>query len=145
MTKPQLTNRFNLECSVILAVPFGALVMLASLLLEHDDLWRAAMIHDSCFCHGAFTQRLTSTSLAAFGKRQHFKLHRCADLVFQRRYADSRVLFHLKLFAASSNYCKRHFDSSPSQRAPRAIAKSSIIKLRRSASQSRRSRRVVPI
>src|SRR6267143_2499970 len=108
-----LSNRFNFQGRESLTVTFGALVMLASLLLEHDYLCSATVFDDGRGHLDSFDRRSAHAGFLVVVCSQHFKFYRGANFLLQGRNAHRGALFDAKLFSTCSNDCERHSLSTP--------------------------------
>src|SRR5215207_9848925 len=83
-----LPNRVNLDRRVVLPVPLSALVLLAALLLEDDDLRAAAVVYDRARHLRAFDRgRADLNPVAAAADDERFEFHGVARLRVERRHA----------------------------------------------------------
>src|SRR5882724_6084500 len=121
-----LSNRFYFQGRESLTVTFGALVMLAPLLLEHDYLCSPTMIDDGRSHLDSFDRRSAHAGLLVVGCGQHFKLYRGANSLLQGRNAQRGALFDAKLFSTCSNDCERHNLSAPVSE-PKSPPKSRVL------------------
>src|SRR5260370_4466261 len=104
-----LSYRFNLQSRVTLPMSLGALIMLAPLFLEHDDLWGATVIHNRGCNFGPINQRIAKSRFFIVRGGQRFEVDRGPDFLFEQRDAYGRTRFHPKLLSASSNNCRSHY------------------------------------
>src|SRR6201989_172444 len=106
----KLSNRVNLDRRVVLPVPLRALVLLAALPLEDDDLRAAAVVYDRAGHLRALNRRRAYTDArVAAADDERFKLDRVARLRVERRHANGAAIFDAELFAAGAYDCVSHF------------------------------------
>src|SRR5687768_15751891 len=87
-------------------------IVLAALLLEDGDLWRAFMPGDAGGNGSSADKWPAHFRLFVAGQQQNIQLNRLADFLVDRGHAHRSAFFHAKLFAASPDYCVRHSHSS---------------------------------
>src|SRR5205085_2711599 len=99
----------------VLPVALRALVLLAALLLEDDDLVAATVVNDCAGDARALDRRaadLHAVALRAATDDERFEFNRLADLLRERGHAHGRALFDAELFAAGTYDCVSHFSCS---------------------------------
>jgi len=84
----------------------GALIMLAPLLFEHDDLGGPTVIHNRGGHLGSINQRIAKPRFFIVRGDQRLEVDRGPDFLFEQRNAYGRTRFHPKLLSASSNNCR---------------------------------------
>src|ERR671927_459454 len=139
-TSAQLTNRIDLDRGVVLPVAAGALVLLAALPLEDDELRAAAVVYDRAGHLRALDRgRAEEHAGISAADDECFELDRVAGLRVERRHLHGAALFDAELLAAGTYDCVSHFShSSHTQTALAAPEKSFIIKAIPAAVKPRR-------
>src|SRR3954471_2875418 len=105
-----LLYRVDLDRRVVLPVALRALVLLAALLLEDDDLRAAAVVYDRARHLRALDRRVPDLyARVAAADDERFELDRVARLRVERGHADGAAIFDAELFAAGAYDCVSHF------------------------------------
>ena len=84
----------------------GALIMLAPLLFEYDDLWGSTVIHHRGCNFGPLNQRIAKPRFFIVRGGQRFEVDRSPNFLCEQRNTNGRTRFNKKLLSASSNNCR---------------------------------------
>src|SRR2546423_6963772 len=123
----QSTNRFYLHRRVILPVAVRALVLLAALLFEDDDLVAATVVNDCRLNARALDSGRADLHAVVAADDEGFEFDCLARLLVERRHANGCALFDAKLFAAGTDDCVSHKFLTPSTRARSPTPEKSFI------------------
>src|SRR5437870_10479191 len=83
-----LSYRFNLQSRVTLPMSLGALIMLAPLLFEYDDLGGSTVIHNRSRNLGPINQRIAKPRFLIVRRGQRLEVDRSPDFLFQQGNAN---------------------------------------------------------
>jgi len=87
-----------------------ALILFATLFLEHDDLLAPSVINDGCGDARAVNERRTDSRFLVAARRDNkrFEFDLVASVFVYRGHAQRRAFLNAKLFAAGSDNCVSH-------------------------------------